>query len=103
MYALKVGCYKEIHRVLKPGQCFAAYEWCMTNSFDPNNKEHQSIKVLNFNQFSSCYYIIGFWLNYTLHILMVFQKLDFAPWVSKFSEDVVTMVDESIINSRLIL
>ncbi|KAF7144284.1 hypothetical protein RHSIM_Rhsim05G0184300 [Rhododendron simsii] len=39
-----VGCYKEIHRVLKPGQCFAAYEWCMTNSFDPNNKEHQSIK-----------------------------------------------------------
>ncbi|XP_058215902.1 cycloartenol-C-24-methyltransferase-like isoform X2 [Rhododendron vialii] len=39
-----VGCYKEIHRVLKPGQCFAAYEWCMTSSFDPNNKEHQSIK-----------------------------------------------------------
>ncbi|KAF7113493.1 hypothetical protein RHSIM_RhsimUnG0121800 [Rhododendron simsii] len=41
-----VGCYKEIHRVLKPGQCFAAYEWCMTNSFDPNNKEHQSIKLM---------------------------------------------------------
>ncbi|XP_062175324.1 cycloartenol-C-24-methyltransferase-like [Alnus glutinosa] len=32
------GCYKEIYRVLKPGQCFAAYEWCMTDSFDPNNK-----------------------------------------------------------------
>ncbi|KAF7113544.1 hypothetical protein RHSIM_RhsimUnG0121500 [Rhododendron simsii] len=42
--SLKVGCYKEIHRVLKPGQCFAAYEWCMTDSFDPNNREHQSIK-----------------------------------------------------------
>ncbi|XP_020519687.1 cycloartenol-C-24-methyltransferase 1 isoform X1 [Amborella trichopoda] len=41
-----VGCYKEICRVLKPGQCFAAYEWCMTDSFDPNNQEHQKIKVL---------------------------------------------------------
>ncbi|KAL6129951.1 hypothetical protein ACLB2K_068333 [Fragaria x ananassa] len=39
------GCYKEIYRVLKPGQCFAAYEWCMTDSFDPNNAEHQKIKA----------------------------------------------------------
>ncbi|PIN08616.1 SAM-dependent methyltransferase [Handroanthus impetiginosus] len=41
-----VACYKEICRVLKPGQCFAAYEWCMTDAFDPNNKEHQRIKVV---------------------------------------------------------
>lgn len=40
-----VGCYKEIYRVLKPGQCFAAYEWCMTDSFDPNNETHQRIKA----------------------------------------------------------
>ncbi|KAF7137453.1 hypothetical protein RHSIM_Rhsim07G0057300 [Rhododendron simsii] len=40
-----VACYKEIYRVLKPGQCFAVYEWCMTNSFDPHNKEHQNIKA----------------------------------------------------------
>ncbi|XP_073023292.1 cycloartenol-C-24-methyltransferase isoform X1 [Primulina eburnea] len=40
-----VGCYKEIYRVLKPGQCFAAYEWCMTEAFDPSNKEHQKIKA----------------------------------------------------------
>lgn len=40
-----VGCYKEIYRVLKPGQRFAAYEWCMTESFDPKNKEHQKIKA----------------------------------------------------------
>ncbi|XP_019424816.1 PREDICTED: cycloartenol-C-24-methyltransferase-like [Lupinus angustifolius] len=39
------GCYKEIYRVLKPGQCFAAYEWCMTDSFDPSNQEHQKIKA----------------------------------------------------------
>ena len=31
--------------VLKPGQCFAAYEWCITDSFDPKNEEHQRIKV----------------------------------------------------------
>ena len=41
----KVDCYKEIRRVLKPGQLFAAYEWCMTDSFDPKNEEHQKIKV----------------------------------------------------------
>ncbi|KAJ8900153.1 hypothetical protein K2173_024793 [Erythroxylum novogranatense] len=40
-----VGCYGEILRVLKPGQCFAAYEWCMTDSYDPNNAEHQKIKA----------------------------------------------------------
>ncbi|XP_007028764.2 PREDICTED: cycloartenol-C-24-methyltransferase isoform X1 [Theobroma cacao] len=39
-----LNCYKEIYRVLKPGQCFAAYEWCVTNSFDPMNQEHQRIK-----------------------------------------------------------
>ncbi|XP_042492312.1 cycloartenol-C-24-methyltransferase-like [Macadamia integrifolia] len=39
-----LGCYKEIYRVLKPGQCFAAYELCLTDSFDPNNQEHQKIK-----------------------------------------------------------
>ncbi|KAM7273633.1 hypothetical protein ACFE04_028297 [Oxalis oulophora] len=38
------GCYKEIYRVLKPGQSFAAYEWCMTEAYDPQNKEHQHIK-----------------------------------------------------------
>nr|DAD42404.1 TPA_asm: hypothetical protein HUJ06_000634 [Nelumbo nucifera] len=40
-----LGCYKEIHRVLKPGQYFAAYEWCMTDSYDPNNAVHQKIKA----------------------------------------------------------
>ncbi|KAI3838117.1 hypothetical protein MKW98_009068 [Papaver atlanticum] len=40
-----LGCYKEIYRVLKPGQHFAAYEWCMTDSFDPSNQEHQKIKA----------------------------------------------------------
>lgn len=39
-----LDCYREIFRVLKPGQCFAAYEWCITDSFDPTNKEHRRIK-----------------------------------------------------------
>lgn len=39
------GCYSQIYRVLKPGQFFAAYEWCMTDAFDPNNQEHQKIKA----------------------------------------------------------
>ncbi|KAL8142799.1 hypothetical protein V2J09_015831 [Rumex salicifolius] len=40
-----VGCYREIYRILKPGQCFAAYEWCMTDAYDPDNQEHQKIKA----------------------------------------------------------
>ncbi|XP_050211056.1 cycloartenol-C-24-methyltransferase [Mercurialis annua] len=39
------GVYSEIYRVLKPGQSFVAYEWCMTDNFDPNNQEHQKIKA----------------------------------------------------------
>ncbi|PKA53593.1 Cycloartenol-C-24-methyltransferase 1 [Apostasia shenzhenica] len=39
-----LGCYKEIYRVLRPGQCFAAYEWCMTEHYDPENQAHQKIK-----------------------------------------------------------
>eukprot|EP00850_Spirogloea_muscicola_P015794 SM000124S25926 [mRNA] locus=s124:104934:107848:+ [translate_table: standard] len=40
-----VACYREIFRVLKPGQCFAAYEWCITDAYDPKNREHQQIKA----------------------------------------------------------
>ncbi|KAG1358663.1 putative Cycloartenol-C-24-methyltransferase [Cocos nucifera] len=40
-----VACYKEICRVLKPGQCFASYELCLTDHFDPRNKKHQNIKA----------------------------------------------------------
>ncbi len=40
----KVACYSEIRRVLKPGACFAGYEWCMTDKFDPSNPRHQEIK-----------------------------------------------------------
>jgi sterol 24-C-methyltransferase len=41
----QVGCYKEIYRVLKPGQCFAASEWSVTDHFDPTNISHQKIKA----------------------------------------------------------
>lgn len=36
-----VNCYKEVLRVLKPGQCFAGYEWCSTNLYDPTNEVHK--------------------------------------------------------------
>nr|GLL34531.1 cycloartenol-C-24-methyltransferase 1-like [Ipomoea trifida] len=39
-----VGCYKEIYRVLKPGQCFVSDEWCLTDSYNPDSSEHQKIK-----------------------------------------------------------
>eukprot|EP00128_Syssomonas_multiformis_P016056 Colp12_sorted_trinity150504_noHs@28481 len=40
----KVDCYKEVLRVLKPGQIFAGYEWCLTDKYDPSNEEHRRIK-----------------------------------------------------------
>jgi sterol 24-C-methyltransferase len=40
----RVKCYGEIARVLKPGAIFACYEWCMTDTYDANNPEHQRLK-----------------------------------------------------------
>lgn len=40
----RVGVYSEIYRVLKPGSIFACYEWCMTDNFDPTNKDHLRMK-----------------------------------------------------------
>jgi sterol 24-C-methyltransferase len=42
----KVGAYKEVFRVLKPGALFAGYEWVLTRNYDPNNAEHRRIKKL---------------------------------------------------------
>ncbi|KAM0844689.1 hypothetical protein ACQ4PT_056876 [Festuca glaucescens] len=42
---MKVGCYREIHRVLRPGQRLAFYEWCMTDQFDPGNPRHADAKA----------------------------------------------------------
>lgn len=41
----KIGVYSEIFRVLKPGRCFAGYEWCMTDNYDPKNEEHRRVKL----------------------------------------------------------
>lgn len=51
-YAIEATChaphredvYGEIFRVLKPGQTFATYEWCLTPKYDTNNEEHRLIK-----------------------------------------------------------
>ena len=40
----KTAVFREILRVLRPGACFAGYEWCLTDDFDPDNPEHLRIK-----------------------------------------------------------
>ncbi|GJN22937.1 hypothetical protein PR202_gb10547 [Eleusine coracana subsp. coracana] len=42
---LKIGVYREVYRVLKPGQYFALDEWCLTDRFDSNNARHRTIKA----------------------------------------------------------
>eukprot|EP00002_Diphylleia_rotans_P028243 TRINITY_DN56_c0_g1_i2.p1 TRINITY_DN56_c0_g1~~TRINITY_DN56_c0_g1_i2.p1 ORF type:complete len:351 (+),score=59.70 TRINITY_DN56_c0_g1_i2:88-1140(+) len=41
----KVGIYSELYRLLKPGSYFGAYEWVMTNKYDPENAHHREIKL----------------------------------------------------------
>lgn len=40
----KVGCYRQIFNVLKPGGCYAGYEWCLTPLYDANNADHRRLK-----------------------------------------------------------
>ena len=40
----KTAVFREICRVLRPGACFAGYDWCLTEDFDPGNAEHLRIK-----------------------------------------------------------
>lgn len=40
----KRAAFREIFRVLRPGACFAGYEWCLTEDFDPRNAAHLRIK-----------------------------------------------------------
>ncbi len=40
----ETALFREIFRVLRPGACFASYEWCLTDRFDAGNAEHQRIK-----------------------------------------------------------
>lgn len=40
----KTAAFSEVLRVLRPGACFAGYDWCMTDDFDPSNAEHRRIR-----------------------------------------------------------
>jgi len=49
VYAIEATChaprredvFAEIFRVLKKGKYFVAYEWCITDKYDPKNKQHR--------------------------------------------------------------
>jgi sterol 24-C-methyltransferase len=40
----KVAVYRQIFNVLKPGGCFAGYEWCVTPLYDGRNADHRRLK-----------------------------------------------------------
>ncbi len=40
----KQGAFEEIFRVLKPGALFWGQEMCLTDKFDPNDKQHRAIE-----------------------------------------------------------
>jgi sterol 24-C-methyltransferase len=37
-------CYREVHRVLRPGALFGGYEWCLSPTYDAANEEHRELK-----------------------------------------------------------
>ena len=39
----KSTCFKELHRLLKPGGKFAGYEYCLLDAYDPKQPEHVQI------------------------------------------------------------
>ena len=41
----KVGVYSEAFRLLKPGGCLAAYEYCLTSRFDDTDPEHRRLRA----------------------------------------------------------
>ena len=41
----KITIYSEIFRLLKPGARFAAYEYCLTDRFDPQDPHHLKLKA----------------------------------------------------------
>ncbi len=41
----KAGAYGEAFRLLKPGGCFGAYDFCLTDLFDGQNPEHLRLKA----------------------------------------------------------
>jgi sterol 24-C-methyltransferase len=51
-YAFEATChapdkeriFRELFRVLKPGAELGAYEWCLTDRYDPNDADHRRIK-----------------------------------------------------------
>ena len=40
----KTEAFREIFRVLRPGACFAGYDWCLTEDFDPEDAGHMRVK-----------------------------------------------------------
>jgi sterol 24-C-methyltransferase len=67
----KTQCFKEIYRLLKPGACFAGYEYALLKNYDPNNAEHLQImedlehggglqKVTSIEEVKKCFSDAGF-------------------------------------------
>ena len=40
----KVAVFRQIFNVLKPGGCYAGYEWCLTPLYDSGNPDHRRLK-----------------------------------------------------------
>jgi sterol 24-C-methyltransferase len=40
----RAALFREVRRVMRPGACFAGYEWCLTDRYDPDNPDHRRIK-----------------------------------------------------------
>ena len=40
----KTAVFRQIFNAIKPGNCFAGYEWCLTDRYDDRNPDHRRLK-----------------------------------------------------------
>lgn len=40
----KTAVFRQIFNAIKPGSCFAGYEWCLTNRYDERDPNHRRLK-----------------------------------------------------------
>lgn len=43
---IQAKCFAEVFRVLKPGGTFGGYDWCITDKYDNQNRDHIETKRL---------------------------------------------------------
>lgn len=91
VFWLQVGCYSEILRVLKPGQYFAAYEWALTDSYNPQNEDHKECKVTWVTKWCMVIWITRVGMPCCLYVWPTWVQIRVHRLLSDYPQDVFNL------------